>query len=208
MEMRNLVFMQFERSVGAGGEVSLAPLPRPCVDTGMGLERVSCVLQGVTSNYDTDLLRPLVDRASEISGKPNRGTQADDDVSMRVIADHARTTALLVAEGIFPDRAGREYVLRRVMRRAIRHGHRLGIREPFLHDVALDVVRIMGDAYPELQARSELVANVARQEEVRFRETIERGLKILEEEMQGLKDRGATVLAGETAFKLYDTYGF
>ncbi|HTQ45767.1 MAG TPA: alanine--tRNA ligase [Polyangiaceae bacterium] len=208
MEIWNLVFMQFERSIDAGGGATLAPLPKPCVDTGMGLERISSVIQGVTSNYDTDLLRPLVEKASEIAGKPYRGTQADDDVSMRVIADHARTTAFLVAEGVFPDRAGREYVLRRVMRRAVRHGHRLGIREPFLHEVALEVVRLMGEQYPELVSRRELIANVARQEEVRFRETIERGLKILEEEMQGTRSRGSSVIRGDTAFKLYDTYGF
>ncbi len=208
MEIWNLVFMQFERTLGEGGEAKLSPLPRPCVDTGAGLERLSSVLQGVTSNYETDLLRALVDKASEISGKRYGGSQADDDVSMRVIADHARTTAFLVAEGIFPDRAGREYVLRRVMRRAIRHGHRLGIREPFLHEVALEVVALMGEQYPELVARRELVATVARQEEVRFRETIERGLRILEDEVQTAKGRGETVLRGDTAFKLYDTYGF
>jgi alanyl-tRNA synthetase len=206
-ELWNLVFMQFDRSVDASGAATLAPLPRPCVDTGAGLERMSSVLQGVTSNYETDLLRALVDRASEISGKRYGGTQGDDDVSMRVIADHARTTAFLIAEGVFPDRAGREYVLRRVMRRAIRHGHRLGIREPFLHEVALEVVRLMSDAYPELSARRELIANVARQEEERFRETIERGLKILDEEIVRVKESGAA-LSGATAFKLYDTYGF
>ena len=208
MEIWNLVFMQFERSMDAGGRVTMAPLPKPCVDTGAGLERVSSVLQGATSNYETDLLRALVDKASEISGKRYRGTQADDDVSMRVIADHARTTAFLVAEGIFPDRAGREYVLRRVMRRAIRHGHRLGIRDPFLHEVALEVVALMGDQYPELVTRRDLIANVARQEEVRFRETIERGLKILEDEVLSMKAQGTTVVRGDTAFKLYDTYGF
>jgi alanyl-tRNA synthetase len=207
-EIWNLVFMQFERSLEPGGEATLTPLPRPCVDTGMGLERISSVLQGVTSNYETDVLRALVDKASEISGKRYQGSQGDDDVSMRVIADHARTTAFLLAEGVFPDRAGREYVLRRVMRRAIRHGHRLGIREPFLHEVALEVVRQMGDAYPELVARRELIANVAMQEEVRFRETIERGLKILDDEVEALRAAGSTVIRGETAFKLYDTYGF
>jgi alanyl-tRNA synthetase len=208
MEIWNLVFMQFERSMGAGGHVTMAPLPKPCVDTGAGLERVSSVMQGATSNYETDLLRALVDKASDISGKRYRGTQADDDVSMRVIADHARTTAFLVAEGIFPDRAGREYVLRRVMRRAIRHGHRLGIRDPFLHEVALEVVALMGDQYPELVTRRDLIANVARQEEVRFRETIERGLKILEDEVVTMKALGTMVLSGPTTFKLYDTYGF
>jgi alanyl-tRNA synthetase len=208
MEIWNLVFMQFERSIDAGGGATLAPLPKPCVDTGMGLERISSVVQGVTSNYDTDVLRPLVEKASEIAGKQYRGTQADDDVSMRVIADHARTTAFLIAEGVFPDRGDREYVLRRVMRRAIRHGHRLGIREPFLHEVALEVVGLMGEVYPELTARRELIANVARQEEVRFRETLDRGLKILEEEIRTVRSSGGAVLRGEAAFKLYDTYGF
>jgi alanyl-tRNA synthetase len=207
-EIWNLVFMQFERSLLPSGEAKLEPLPKPCVDTGMGLERISSVLQGVTSNYDTDLLRALVETASEISGKRYHGTQGDDDVSMRVIADHARTTAFLIAEGIFPDRAGREYVLRRVMRRAIRHGHRLGIREPFLHEVALEVVDLMGDQYPELVQRREVIANVARQEEVRFRETIERGLRMLDEEVDSLRASGSSVIRGEAAFKLYDTYGF
>jgi alanyl-tRNA synthetase len=207
-ELWNLVFMQFERSVDASGTATLTPLPKPCVDTGAGLERMASVLQGVTSNYDTDALRALVAKASEMSGKPYRGSQEADDVSMRVIADHARTTAFLIAEGVFPDRAGREYVLRRVMRRAIRHGHRLGIRVPFLHEVALEVVRLAGDAYPELTARRELIANVAQQEEIRFRETIERGLKILEEEIEEVRATGGHVIRGETAFKLHDTYGF
>ncbi len=208
MEIWNLVFMQFDRSIDANGNATMAPLPKPCVDTGAGLERVSSVLQGATSNYETDLLRALVDKASEISGKRYGGSQADDDVSMRVIADHARTTAFLLAEGIFPDRAGREYVLRRVMRRAIRHGHRLGIRDPFLHEVALEVVSLMGEQYPELVARKELIASVTRQEEVRFRETLSRGLKILEDEVVAMAGQGRTVIAGDTAFKLYDTYGF
>jgi alanyl-tRNA synthetase len=208
MELWNVVFMQFERSMDASGTAHLAPLPKPCVDTGAGLERVASVLQGVTSNYDTDGLRVLVDKASAIAGKRYGGSQGDDDVSMRVIADHARTTAFLVAEGIFPDRTGREYVLRRVMRRAIRHGHRLGIRQPFLHEMALEVVRTMGQDYPELERRKELVASVARAEEERFRETIDRGLKILEDEIDGMRAAGHTVVRGETAFKLYDTYGF
>ncbi len=208
MEIWNLVFMQYERSLDPSGDAKMAPLPKPCVDTGAGLERVSSVLQGVPSNYDTDLLRPLVEKASEISGKRYGGTQVDDDVSMRVIADHARTTAFLIAEGISPDRAGREYVLRRVMRRAIRHGHRLGVREPFLHEVALEVVRQMGGQYPELERQRGLIVSVARGEEERFRETIERGLKILEVEIEAVRGRGETIVRGETAFKLYDTYGF
>jgi alanyl-tRNA synthetase len=127
---------------------------------------------------------------------------------MRVIADHARTTAFLVAEGIFPDRSARPYVLRRVMRRAIRHGHRLGIGKPFLHEVALKVVDLMGDQYPELRERRDLVASVAEQEEVRFRETIDRGLKILDEEIANLRSANQSIIGGDVAFKLYDTYGF
>jgi alanyl-tRNA synthetase len=207
-ELWNLVFMQFERTVDASGEATLTLLPKPCVDTGAGLERMASVLQGVTSNYDTDGLRALVAKVSEISGKRYTGSQGDDDVSMRVIADHARTTAFLVAEGIHPDRVGREYVLRRVMRRAIRHGHRLGIRDLFLHEVALEVVALMGSDYPELERHKDLVASVARGEEERFRETIERGLKILDEEIGSLRASGKAAIGGETAFKLHDTFGF
>src|SRR5580693_3266747 len=208
MEIWNLVFMQFDREVGSGGAAKLTPLPKPCVDTGAGLERLSSVLQGVTSNYETDLLRPLVDKAGQISGKKYAGSQSDDDVSMRVIADHARTTAFLIAEGVFPDRAGRPYVLRRVMRRAIRHGHRLGIARPFLHEVGLAVVDAMGHDYPELEQRRELIASVARGEEERFRETIERGLKMLDEEIDALRSSGGGVIRGETVFRLHDTFGF
>jgi alanyl-tRNA synthetase len=207
MEIWNLVFMQFDRSV-EGGKATLAPLPKPCVDTGAGLERMASVLQGKVTNYDTDLLRALVEKAASIAKKPYGGTLAPDDVSMRVIADHARTTAFLIAEGVFPDRAGREYVLRRVMRRAIRHGHRLGIPKPFLHDVALEVVRLMGEQYPELVARKDLIASVAESEEVRFRETIDRGLKILDEEIGQLRSSGGTTIPGRAVFKLYDTFGF
>jgi alanyl-tRNA synthetase len=208
MEIWNLVFMQFDREIGSSGAAKLTPLPKPCVDTGAGLERLSSVLQGVTSNYETDLLRPLVDKAGQISGKKYAGSQSDDDVSMRVIADHARTTAFLIAEGVFPDRAGREYVLRRVMRRAIRHGHRLGIRRPFLHEVVVDVAGSMAEQYPELERRRGLIENVTRQEEERFGDTIERGLKILEEEIAQAKISPAPTLSGPTTFKLYDTYGF
>jgi alanyl-tRNA synthetase len=208
MEIWNLVFMQFDRSEKDGGGYQLDPLPKPCVDTGAGLERVTSVLQGKTTNYDTDLLRALVEKASAISGKPYHGSQGDDDVSMRVIADHARLTAFLISEGIFPDRAGRPYVLRRVMRRAIRHGHRLGIAKPFLHEVALEVVSQMGEQYPELVQRKDLIASIVEQEEVRFRETIERGLKMLDEEVARQRSSGSKILPGDAVFKLYDTYGF
>ncbi len=165
-------------STAASSSISL---PAPSIDTGAGLERVSCVVQGKTSNYDTDLLRSLVDRASEISNKPYGGTRSPDDVSMRVIADHARTTAFMIAQGIMPDRTGREYVLRRVMRRAIRHGHRLGIEKPFLAPGrALASWRAWVTQYPELRERNDLMASVTVEaEEVRFRQTIERGLGLL-----------------------------
>jgi alanyl-tRNA synthetase len=207
MEIWNLVFMQFERSL-VDGTPRLESLPKPCVDTGAGLERMSSVLQGKTSNYDTDLLHALVMEASNLAGKRYNGTQGDDDVSMRVIADHARTTAFLIAEGVFPDRAARPYVLRRVMRRAIRHGHRLGIQRPFLHEVCDKVIDSMSAQYPELRERRDLILSVTEQEEVRFRQTIDRGLKILDEEIEAMKSRSTTVVGGEIAFKLYDTYGF
>ncbi len=207
VEFWNLVFMQFERRQENGAYV-LDPLPAPCVDTGAGLERIAAIVRNKLTNYDNDLLRALVDKTSAISGKPYGGTLQPDDISMRVIADHARLTAFLIAEGIFPDRAGREYVLRRVMRRAIRHGHRLGITKPFLHEVALEVVRLMAPTYPELANRKDLIASVAEQEEVRFRQTIDRGLALLEDEFTAMAKRGETTLAGAAAFKLYDTYGF
>jgi alanyl-tRNA synthetase len=205
VELWNHVFMQFERSQDG----KLEALPAPSIDTGMGLERVACAVQGVRSNYDTDLLRPVVELASRISKKKYGGTLSPDDVSMRVIADHARTTAFLIAEGISPDRDGRAYVLRRVMRRAIRHGHRLGIEALFLHEAAQCVVEIMGDHYPELVERRALIVETAKQEEERFRRTMERGLELIAQndawDQHG--DRGRT-LPGGVAFKLYDTYGF
>jgi alanyl-tRNA synthetase len=208
MEIWNLVFMQFERRQMGDNQYSLSPLPAPSIDTGAGLERLSSVVQHHTSNYDTDLLRGLIDRTSSLAGKHYGGSMAADDVSMRVIADHARTTAFLLAEGIMPDRTGREYVLRRVMRRAIRHGHRLGITRPFLHQVVLEVVAQMGEHYPELRERQDLLASVTEQEEIRFRQTIERGLGLLEERFQALEVEGQRVLGGQDAFQLYDTFGF
>jgi alanyl-tRNA synthetase len=201
-EIWNLVFMQFERKTAGG---AFDKLPAPSIDTGAGFERLTSVLQGKTSNYDTDLLRPIVELAAELSGKKYQGSDRPDDVSMRVIADHARTTAFLIAEGVTPDRTAREYVLRRVMRRAVRHGHRLGIRNPFLHRAALEVVELMGAHYPELVERRALIESVAEAEEVRFRQTLERGLTLLDERIETLEER---VLPGKDAFELYDTYGF
>jgi len=207
MEIWNLVFMQFERSV-VDGAATMTELPAPCVDTGAGLERLASVLQDKTSNYETDLLRSLIEKAAAIADKPYGATMAPDDVSMRVIADHARTTAFLIAEGIMPEKTGRSYVLRRVMRRAIRHGHRLGVGRPFLHEVALEVATRMGEQYPELRERADLIASVTEAEEVRFRATIERGLGLLEDHFGRLQNEGLTELDGRSAFTLYDTYGF
>ena len=207
MEIWNLVFMQFERS-NVGGETRLEPLPAPSIDTGAGLERLSGVVQGKLSNYDMDVLHELVESAAKIAGKTYQASMSPDDVSLRVIADHSRTTAFLIAEGLLPDRNGREYVLRRVMRRAVRHGHRLGINEPFLHQVALKVVDLMGSDYPELTQRRELISSIAEQEEVRFRQTIERGLGMLEERFDELRQNSSNTLKGADAFQLYDTFGF
>ena len=208
VEIWNLVFMQFEQ-IGPGNR---QPLPKPSVDTGMGLERLCAVLQGVRSNYETDLLRPLIDRAAALSGKTF--VPADyigTSVSLRAIADHARASAFLIADGVSPDKTGREYVLRRIMRRGIYHGWLIGIKAPFLHTVAADVVERMGGVYPELRERASLIAKVTLEEETRFRETLERGVRLLDERV--FQAKGATggankVVPGATAFMLYDTYGF
>ncbi len=204
VEIWNLVFMQFDRDTSG----KFSPLPAPSIDTGMGLERIVAALSHTPNNYETDVLRALVDCAARLADKPYGGAMNPDDISMRVIADHARLTAVLLAEGVMPDTNGREYVLRRVMRRAIRHGHRLGIERPFLHEVALEVTRLMGEQYPELSERADHIATVCEQEEVRFRRTIERGLSLLDTSFDELSERGQTVLDGADAFKLYDTYGF
>ena len=194
--------MQFEQF--AGGE--RRPLHRPSVDTGMGLERLCAVLQGFRSNYETDLLRPMIDRASMLSGK----TFVPDDyqgesVSLRAIADHARAATFLIADGVFPEKTGREYVLRRIMRRAVYHGWLIGIQQPFLATVAEDVIAKMGAVYPEVKERASLICKIILEEETRFRETLDRGVGILDEQMRGAAGK---VVAGPVAFQLYDTYGF
>ena len=203
-ELWNLVFMQFDRQEGG----TLKNLPAPSVDTGAGLERLAVVKQEVLSNYDTDLLRPIVELAGEIAGKKYGQTQAPDDTSMRVIADHARLTAFLLSEGVSPDKGGAPYVLRRVMRRAIRHGYRLGIEEPFLYRCAGKVVELMGADYPQLVERAALIEDVARAEEIGFRRTLADGLKLLEENDEWTTTAETKTLPGRVAFKLYDTFGF
>ncbi len=199
IEIWNLVFMQFDRD--AAGK--LTPLPAPCVDTGMGLERLAAVLQHVHSNYEIDLFQDLIRAAV-------RETGAKDylNPSLRVIADHIRACAFLIVDGVIPGNEGRGYVLRRIIRRAIRHGYQLGQRQPFFHKLVEDLDRTMGDAYPELRKNKLRVVQVLKQEEERFGETIEHGMKILGEALATLGKSGRRELDGETAFTLYDTFGF
>jgi alanyl-tRNA synthetase len=203
MEIWNNVFMQFNRDKDG----TLNPLPKPSVDTGMGLERVSAVMQGVTSNYDTDLLQGIIRHIELLSGKKYRA-DAKDDVSMRVMADHARATTFLICDGVLPSNEGRGYVLRRIMRRAARHAKMLGVGEPVLYRIVDAVNLMMGDAYPELLEREHYVKKVIHAEEERFAETLDRGLAILNEETAQLKAKGESVISGEVIFKLYDTFGF
>ena len=203
LEIWNLVFMQFERSPEGG----LAPLPKPSIDTGAGLERLAAVVQGKRSNYDTDLFQNII-RAIEKVSEKRYGAESADDVSMRVIADHARATTFLVGDGVLPSNEGRGYVLRRIMRRAIRHGKRLGMEKPFLATVCGAVIEEMGGAYPETRENRAFVEKVALTEEESFRRTLDRGLSILEEEMARLAESGEKVIPGQVAFQLYDTFGF
>lgn len=199
IEIWNLVFMQFEQL--PGGE--RLNLPRPSIDTGMGLERISAVLQGTHDNYEIDLMRALTGAVEEMTDVPADGPQK---ASHRVIADHLRASTFLVADGVLPSNEGRGYVLRRIMRRAMRHAQLLGARDPLMHRLVPILVREMGRAFPEIVRAEPLVSETLRLEETRFRKTLERGLSILETESEGL-GAGAK-FSGETAFKLYDTYGF
>jgi alanyl-tRNA synthetase len=196
IEIWNLVFMQFDRD--ASGR--LTPLPKPSVDTGMGLERLAAVMQGVHSNYEIDLFVKLIDAAAQATGAPDRESKA-----LRVIADHIRSAAFLIVDGVTPGNEGRGYVLRRIIRRAIRHGYQLGQAESFFFELVAPLAAEMGDAFPELPKAQERVAHVLKLEEERFAETLEQGMRILEQAIAGL---AGAVIPGETVFKLYDTYGF
>jgi alanyl-tRNA synthetase len=199
VEIWNLVFMQFEQFAGGGRE----PLPRPSIDTGMGLERFATVMQNVHDVFDVDIFRHIIAASAELTGESAAGAHA---ASHRVIADHLRSSAFLMADGVLPSNEGRGYVLRRIMRRAMRHAHLLGARDPLLYRLLPTLVAGMGTAYPELKRAEALTFETLRLEELRFRETLARGLKLLEEATQGMS-RGDK-LSGETAFRLYDTYGF
>jgi len=204
VELWNLVFMQYERREKDG---PLHPLPKPSIDTGAGLERVTAVLQGKRSNYDTDLFTPLLAQAAEIAGK-TYGANDKEDTSMRVIADHARATSFLVADGVFPEKTGREYVLRRIFRRAVRHGKLLGIDEPFMHIMCEKLIDEMKGAYPELAERANVIREVCLAEEKGFRRTLDRGLNLLEDEFAALEKAGDKTVTGDKVFLLYGTYGF
>jgi alanyl-tRNA synthetase len=203
IEIWNLVFMQFNRDASG----TLHPLPRPSIDTGMGLERLAAVAQGVYSNYDSDLFTPLLAAIARRAGV-GYGEKETADRSMRVIADHLRAITFLMADGVLPSNEGRGYVLRRILRRAARHGRMLGIVEPFLHELTAAVVELMAGAYPELRAAAGTVAEATRGEEERFIATLDQGLPILNDMIARTKAAGRTVLPGSDVFKLYDTYGF
>ena len=198
IEIWNLVFMQYEQT-----ESGRIDLPKPSIDTGMGLERIAAVLQGKHDNYDIDLMRALVEASAQISKTEVDGQQS---VSHRVVADHLRSVGFLIADGVLPSNEGRGYVLRRIMRRAMRHLHQLGCEEPVMHKLVPSLVQEMGGHYPELYRAEALISQTIELEETRFKDTLSRGLKILQEELHA--SSGKKILAGSTAFKLYDTYGF
>ncbi|WP_462137445.1 alanine--tRNA ligase [Candidatus Mycalebacterium sp.] len=202
LELWNLVFMQYEKDESG----KMAPLPRPSIDTGMGLERMAAVIQGAPSNYETDLLLPVISSVEELSKIKYENGEGTSDSGMRVVADHARAACFLICDGVFPSNEGRGYVLRRIIRRAVRHGKNLGMNEAFLFKTLGAVSEAMSDAYPELSEKADHTAQVVRSEEERFFETVDRGLEILESEVKKLKKGGK--LSGESAFRLYDTYGF
>ena len=203
IEIWNNVFMEFDRQAGG----VLEPLPAPSIDTGMGLERVTAVLQGHESNYDTDLFGPILDEIGRLAGMKYNRSMRQDDVSMRVVADHARSATFLIADGVIPSNEFRGYVLRKIMRRAMRHGMKLGISDVFLPKLVDVIAREMGDAYPELRANRDTVASVVRNEEARFSAVLAGGLPRLEEAIDRAASSSGRRLAGDEAFKLYDTFG-
>ena len=196
VEIWNLVFMQYDRNM----EGELSPLPKPCVDTGMGLERLAAVMQGVHDNYDIDIFQQLLQSLSTL-------VNCDDfsDTSMRVIVDHIRSVAFLIMDGVTPSNEGRGYVLRRIIRRAIRHGYKLGQKDPFFYKLTSPLAKVMGDAYPQLRKAQTLIERILEQEEIQFANTLSRGLKIFDQETAELKGKQ---IPGQTVFQLYDTYGF
>ena len=203
LELWNLVFMQFYRDETG----KMTPLPKPSIDTGMGLERVAAVVQGKQTNYDSDLFTPIISSIATLCSKPY-GEDKRADTAMKVIADHCRATAFLVADGMLPSNEGRGYVLRRIMRRAVRFGRSLGLERPFLAEITAEVVKNMQQAFPHLSEAADLLAKVVHNEEERFRETLDNGLVMLNTEIKRLQKEGSASVPGDFIFKLYDTYGF
>ncbi|GAB6095105.1 alanine--tRNA ligase [Desulfatiferula olefinivorans] len=203
LEIWNLVFMQFERS--EKGE--LTPLPKPSIDTGMGLERILSIMQNADTNYDTDLFIPIIRKVEELSGRKLHESE-QTAVAMKVIADHSRAAAFLIGDGILPSNEGRGYVLRRIMRRAIRYGRYIGLSRPFLHETARAVFAVMQDAYPDLTENAAFITNVIKNEEQSFSVTLDNGLRLLSEELAEMDKNGRTTITGDVIFKLYDTFGF
>jgi alanyl-tRNA synthetase len=203
LEIWNLVFMQFERN--EKGE--LTPLPKPSIDTGMGLERILSIMQNADTNYDTDLFIPIIRKVEELSGR-KIGESHAVSVSMKVIADHSRAAAFLIGDGILPSNEGRGYVLRRIMRRAIRYGRNLGLTKPFLHETARTVFEVMKDAYPDLHENADFITHVIKNEEQSFSLTLDNGLRLLSDALDDMKKQGESTLSGQVIFKLYDTFGF
>ena len=203
LELWNLVFMQFERTEDG----RLQPLPKPCIDTGMGLERIAAVLQGAKSNYDTDLFSDVIARIEEASGL-RYGEDQRKDVSIRVVADHSRAIAFLIADGVLPSNEGRGYVIRRILRRASRFGRELGMREPFIHTLVPVVAGYLGDAFGEIRQRADYVSTVIESEEASFGKTLDRGIEIFNGAAKRAQKSKDKTIDGEDAFQLYDTYGF
>ncbi|RZB36363.1 MAG: alanyl-tRNA synthetase [Desulfobacteraceae bacterium Eth-SRB2] len=203
LEIWNLVFMQFDRDVSG----KLTPLPKPSIDTGLGLERLVSIIQDVPTNYEIDLILPVMNKVEDLSEK-RIGESREADVAMKVIADHSRAAAFLIGDGVLPSNEGRGYVLRRIMRRAIRYGRNIGLTRPFLHETARVVFDIMKPEYPDLSEAAAFITNVIKNEEIRFSETLDHGLKILNDGLADLKAKGQTRVSGDLIFKLYDTFGF
>ncbi|MGA6927187.1 MAG: alanine--tRNA ligase [Desulfosarcina sp.] len=203
LEIWNLVFMQYNRDASG----SMTPLPKPSIDTGLGLERLASVIQKVDTNFDTDLILPII-RRTEVLSETAYGRSDAADVAMKVIADHSRAAAFLIGDGVLPSNEGRGYVLRRIMRRAIRYGRNIGLRRPFLHETARVVFDIMAPAYPDLKAAAAFITNVIENEEVRFSETLDNGLRVLTDRLAEIRAEGGTRVPGDLMFKLYDTFGF
>ena len=203
VEIWNLVFMQLNRDIDG----QTLPLPSPAIDTGMGLERITAILQGVTSNYDTDLFQPIIQEAANLTGT-KYGNYDQSDLSLRILADHSRACAFLISDGVMPDNEGRGYVLRKIMRRAIRHGQAIGTKDPFLFKLTDHVASLMRESYPELESQRQHLSRVVQNEENKFRSTLEHGIGLFNQIVFQVQESGLNKLPGKELFRLYDTYGF